>query len=136
MDEVEALILMNPLDCGSCSNCCQSNPGIYILEELDDDPSLYEGYLDYRDGQPILKTKPNGDCIFLDREKGCTAYDIRPNPCRSYDCRRDYMKWIAEPRAERRALLKRGFLKKHVQYEGRKRLKAILSDGGVSMPAE
>ncbi|MEQ9520874.1 MAG: hypothetical protein RLN89_15700, partial [Parvibaculum sp.] len=63
MDEVEALILSNPLDCGSCSNCCQSNPGIYILKELGDDASRYEGFLDYRDGEPILKTKPNGDCI-------------------------------------------------------------------------
>ncbi|MEQ9517823.1 MAG: hypothetical protein RLN89_00140, partial [Parvibaculum sp.] len=73
---------------------------------------------------------------FLDRAKGCTAYDIRPNPCRSYDCRRDYMKWVAEPRAERRALLKRGFLKKHVQQEGRRLLKKILKETGDSLPAE
>jgi len=134
--ELEALLEANPLDCGSCRKCCQSHPGLLILEELGDDASLYEGYLtvDKRCGKEMLKTKANGDCIYLDVEKGCTAYDIRPNPCRQYDCRRDYIRWSAETREERRKLIKTGQVTQNVQKEGRLRLKKII-EGNKLKPA-
>lgn len=32
---------------------------------------------------PALKTKVNGDCIFL-KNKKCSIYNVRPNICRMY----------------------------------------------------
>ncbi len=125
MNEVEALLAANPLDCGSCRACCQHKPGILIVEEVGDDLALYDGFLDKIGDLQFLKTKPNGDCIFLNRETGCTAYDIRPTACRWYDCRDDYLKWVSKSRQERRELQKQSVLNKQVQQEGRKRLRKI-----------
>ena len=52
-----------------------------------EDPSL-EGYMRYKqivNGKiPALKTKKNGECIFLNKEKKCSIYDTRPNICKMY----------------------------------------------------
>ncbi|MBD3667334.1 MAG: YkgJ family cysteine cluster protein [Parvibaculaceae bacterium] len=125
MDELELILESNPLDCGACKKCCQNNPGILLLSDAGDDPSLYEGGVDFVDGQPILKRKANGDCVYLDSEKGCTIYEKRPQICRSYDCRRDYMRWISLSRQERRMQKKSGQLNPLVQKEGGRRLEAV-----------
>ncbi len=31
-----------------------------------------------------LREKPNGDCVFWDREQGCTVYPVRPRQCRTW----------------------------------------------------
>jgi Fe-S-cluster containining protein len=31
-----------------------------------------------------LREKLNGDCVFYDREKGCTIYPVRPPQCRTW----------------------------------------------------
>ena len=31
-----------------------------------------------------LREKSNGDCVFYDREAGCTIYDVRPRQCRTW----------------------------------------------------
>lgn len=31
-----------------------------------------------------LEQRPNGECIFLDKEKRCTVYDKRPTTCREH----------------------------------------------------
>jgi len=54
----------------------------------DDDPSL-EGamrnkQLDKQNRLLRLKTKKDGTCIFLDKNRRCTIYDIRPNICRIF----------------------------------------------------
>jgi Fe-S-cluster containining protein len=136
--ELEALLEANPLDCGDCHKCCQSHPGLLILEEFGDDVTLYEGNLtvEKRCGEQMLKTKPNGDCVYLDADKGCTAYDIRPKPCRVYDCRRDYIRWSAETRAERRRLIKTGQVTQNVQKEGRLRLKKIIDANNLKTAAD
>ncbi|MBU0757972.1 MAG: YkgJ family cysteine cluster protein [Nanoarchaeota archaeon] len=59
---------------------------VYLLKK--DDPSL-EGFLRYtmldKEGRLLrLKTKKDGRCIFLDDNKECEIYDIRPNVCRIY----------------------------------------------------
>tara|TARA_R110002096_G_scaffold96435_3_gene215233 strand:- start:69 stop:479 length:411 start_codon:yes stop_codon:yes gene_type:complete len=125
-----------PLECGACNKCCRKNPGIFLIPEHGDDPGLYEGHLDVIDGRPILKTKSNGDCIYFDLEKGCTNYNNRPNVCRIYDCRSDYMQWLAKPRTERRAMMKSGLLNQSVQKEGRQRLKAVLSRNASTIAAD
>lgn len=132
MEELDSILAANPLDCGSCTHCCQNHQGIVLAEDLGDDPAHYEGLLDFKAGLAFLKTKPNGDCVFLDRKKGCTAYDLRPTVCRWYDCREDYIKWAAKTRQERRDLIKQGVLNPSVQRQGRKLLQTIFKDGGVS----
>lgn len=32
----------------------------------------------------ILEQRPNGDCIFLDKERRCTVYEKRPEICRQF----------------------------------------------------
>jgi Fe-S-cluster containining protein len=31
-----------------------------------------------------LRERANGDCIFYDRDKGCTVYPVRPPQCRTW----------------------------------------------------
>jgi uncharacterized protein len=31
-----------------------------------------------------LKEKANGDCVFYDRDAGCTVYAVRPRQCRTW----------------------------------------------------
>jgi Fe-S-cluster containining protein len=31
-----------------------------------------------------LREKSNGDCVFYDREQGCTVYTVRPRQCRTW----------------------------------------------------
>jgi uncharacterized protein len=35
-------------------------------------------------GRHSLREKANGDCVFYDRERGCTIYPIRPRQCRTW----------------------------------------------------
>jgi len=38
-----------------------------------------------RDGRDrSLKEKANGDCVFYDRQAGCTIYPVRPRQCRTW----------------------------------------------------
>ncbi len=50
----------------------------------DDDQSLYKTRT--VDGSLMLQQKPDGDCIYLDREQGCTIWEHAPSVCRKFDC--------------------------------------------------
>lgn len=69
--------------CGSCTSCCRGD-AIFLHPECGDDTSRYETEK-YR-GRTILAHKDNGDCIYLDRDHGCTIHDRRPTICREMDC--------------------------------------------------
>lgn len=127
MDQLEAIISQNPIECGACQKCCQNNPGIQILPEFGDNPELYAGNTEEIEGQLVLKRQDNGDCIYLDSETGCTNYENRPSICRSFDCRRGYMHWMGHSRKERLAAKKSGQLNSKVQNEGGKQLKKVLN---------
>lgn len=70
--------------CGNCTECCKGD-AIYIHPECGDVASYYE--TEEYEGRLILKHKPNGDCIYLSRETGCTIHATRPTICRELDCR-------------------------------------------------
>jgi len=53
--------------------------------ELGDDETKFRTE-DYN-GQRVLAHKDNGDCVYLDRETGCTIHDDAPAICREFDCR-------------------------------------------------
>ncbi len=80
--------------CTRCGNCCTGAPGfvwvnedeLTALAEFRDEPrDQVEGLytrLGFR-GR-TLREKPNGDCVFWDREQGCTVYPVRPRQCRTW----------------------------------------------------
>lgn len=71
--------------CNGCYQCC-INDSILLHEECGDNPDDYE--TDLIDGKHYLKIRPNGDCWYLDINKGgCTIHDTKPCSCKNFDCR-------------------------------------------------
>jgi len=80
--------------CTRCGHCCTGEPG-YVWVSPDDLAAIAD-FL----GEPLdrvqalytrhagrgrtLREKGNGDCIFYDRERGCTVYAVRPPQCRTW----------------------------------------------------
>jgi uncharacterized protein len=80
--------------CTRCGACCTGAPG-FVWVEADEIARL----ADYRN-QPFaeftrqfvrrvgqrysLIEKPSGDCIFWDRQAGCTVYPARPVQCQTF----------------------------------------------------
>jgi len=83
--------------CDGCTLCCQGD-AVRLLPE--DNHSLYmtEPH-PIGKGQVMLAHAPNGDCIYLDRKKGCTIHSYRPTQCGTMDCRNVY-KNIPEGKAK------------------------------------
>ncbi|HYT90110.1 MAG TPA: YkgJ family cysteine cluster protein [Gemmataceae bacterium] len=80
--------------CTQCGHCCTGAPG-YVWVSDDEIAALaaFRGEtaeqlqglstrLAHR-GR-TLREKANGDCVFYDREKGCTVYPVRPRQCRTW----------------------------------------------------
>jgi Fe-S-cluster containining protein len=80
--------------CTRCGNCCTGEPGYVWLqdaemaaiaafrgERLDEFRDLYT-----KRGTRgrTLREKANGDCVFYDRQRGCTVYPVRPAQCRTW----------------------------------------------------
>jgi len=74
-------------ECQRCGFCCEVLQ-IKLLKE--EEKKLREKYGDvvtYIDGEPFLKRKSDGTCIFLERKDNvavCTIYEDRPLACRIY----------------------------------------------------
>lgn len=75
--------------CGGCNLCCKSEIIALLPEEGDDVSSYDHEHMDIPNiGMiPVLKHKKNGDCVYLDDEKGCTIHGRAPYICRTFDCR-------------------------------------------------
>jgi Fe-S-cluster containining protein len=80
--------------CTRCGKCCTGEPGFVWVndaellalgefrgESVEEVAGLYTR-LD--GGRRTLREKANGDCVFYDREKGCTVYEVRPRQCRTW----------------------------------------------------
>jgi Fe-S-cluster containining protein len=77
-----------------CGHCCTGEPGFVWVDE--DDLSDIAAFLDESLEEVVgrctkmdhrgrtLREKLNGDCVFYDREKGCTIYAVRPPQCRTW----------------------------------------------------
>jgi uncharacterized protein len=144
MTDLLAGIVRRPLDrsqprppdatvpCGSCRRCCQKNSTVMLLPQEGDDVQSYQHEIVDLPGAgrgAILKRKDNGDCIYLG-EHGCTIHDRAPVICRVFDCRNAYLNFVAEhPRAERRKLIKLGYVDPEIFDQG----KALLArEAGAS----
>jgi hypothetical protein len=97
--------------CNGCIACCQRD---LIILKPGDNPYLYD--CDFVNGNYILQHKKNGDCIYLDRNSGCTIHEHRPIVCRGLDCR--FVLKI--PRIERKKLVAKGLLSKRIINAARK----------------
>lgn len=69
--------------CNGCNLCCR-NDAIFLKQSLGDNLDEYDW--EYYQNKPILKHQANGDCIYLDRQRGCTIHDRRPYVCREFSC--------------------------------------------------
>jgi Fe-S-cluster containining protein len=80
--------------CTRCGNCCTGEPGhvwvnaeeLAAMAEHRGEPveevlALYT-YVGHRGRS--LREKGNGDCVFYDRQAGCTVYPVRPRQCRTW----------------------------------------------------
>lgn len=80
--------------CTRCGNCCTGPPGfVWVNDEelaaiaecrgetVERAAALYT-YL-VAPGR-TLREKANHDCIFYDRNQGCTIYPVRPRQCRTW----------------------------------------------------
>jgi Fe-S-cluster containining protein len=81
-------------ECTRCGKCCTGNPGyVWVTEEelariakflgqpLQEVRELHSRKVR---GRRSLREKSNGDCVFYDRQKGCTIYSVRPPQCRTW----------------------------------------------------
>jgi Fe-S-cluster containining protein len=80
--------------CTRCGSCCTGAPGyVWVNDDevadladfLGEEPAEVEG----RYTRPVgrrrsLREKANGDCVFFDRQAGCTVYKVRPRQCRTW----------------------------------------------------
>jgi Fe-S-cluster containining protein len=80
--------------CTQCGDCCTGEPGFVWVDEAE--LAAIAAFL----GDPInevrglmtratmrgraLREKANGDCVFYEKDKGCTIYPARPAQCRTW----------------------------------------------------
>lgn len=86
--------------CDGCVACCRGEL-IMLHPEHGDDPARYDTIAVRDEGGAgtslALRHKPNGDCIYLG-PSGCTIHDHAPAICRTFDCRRFYLKFDSRGR--------------------------------------
>lgn len=83
--------------CTQCGNCCSGDPG-YVWATKEEIARISEflgrtdQWLDKKHLRRVgfrysLTERPDGDCIFLTRDKGkvgCSIYPVRPLQCRTW----------------------------------------------------
>jgi Fe-S-cluster containining protein len=80
--------------CTRCGKCCTGAPG-YVWVSDDDvrEIAAFRGealdqvlglYTRPAAGRRSLRERANGDCVFWDRQAGCTIYPVRPPQCRTF----------------------------------------------------
>jgi Fe-S-cluster containining protein len=80
--------------CTRCGACCTGAPG-YVWVSADEIQQLAEfrgetveefsaRFVRLVGDRYSLIEKPGGDCIFWDKEAGCTVYPARPRQCRAW----------------------------------------------------
>jgi hypothetical protein len=80
--------------CTRCGRCCTGEAGyVWVNDEevaalaehraetVEEVRGLYTRPVGSR---RTLREKANGDCVFYDREAGCTVYPARPRQCRTW----------------------------------------------------
>lgn len=73
-----------------CTECCEKlSP--YLTEQEFQSGKYISTFIDGGFDRPVIAVpKTEHGCIYLDRNKQCTIYDIRPIACRQFDCRKGH----------------------------------------------
>lgn len=82
-------------ECTRCGHCCTGFPGtvtvsdeeiaaLAVRVELTDEEFRRRYTRVMFDGTISLREKPNYDCVFWARERGCLVYEDRPTQCRTW----------------------------------------------------
>jgi uncharacterized protein len=81
-------------ECTRCGKCCTGAPGfVWVTDAEVEAIAEFRGelieevlglYTRLADNRRTLREKANGDCVFYDREAGCTVYPVRPQQCRTW----------------------------------------------------
>jgi Fe-S-cluster containining protein len=80
--------------CTRCGHCCTGEPGFVWVGDADiaaiaefrgETPEEVTGLYTKRTPRGVsLREKSNGDCVFYDRQQGCTIYPVRPLQCNTW----------------------------------------------------
>lgn len=80
--------------CTQCGNCCTGDPGFVWVNDREiteiagfvgvPEREIREFYGKKGPKGITLREKPNGDCVFFDRGRGCVIYEVRPTQCRTW----------------------------------------------------
>jgi uncharacterized protein len=83
-----------PFTCTRCGHCCTGAPGfVWVTEEEIEAIAAFRGepvgefralYTRKAKGKVSLREKANDDCVFWDKDRGCTVYPVRPAQCRTW----------------------------------------------------
>ena len=80
-------------ECTRCGRCCTGEGYVWVDEErileivefLDVSvEAIMRRYVRRVDGRLSLVEKEHADCVFWERERGCTIYPVRPLQCRTF----------------------------------------------------
>lgn len=82
-------------ECTRCGNCCTGSSGTVTVNdaeiaalaacvEVDEAAFREQCTRVMSDGTVSLREKPNYDCVFWARERGCLVYEARPAQCRTW----------------------------------------------------
>jgi Fe-S-cluster containining protein len=92
--------------CTRCGHCCTGAPGyVWVNDQEIAALAEFRGetveqviglYTRRVDRGRSLREKANGDCVFYDRQAGCTVYPARPRQCRTWPF---WESNVANPRA-------------------------------------
>ena len=80
--------------CTRCGDCCTGEPGyVWVNDEELAALAEFRGesveeltalYTRVGHRGRTLREKGDGDCVFFDRQAGCTVYPVRPRQCRTW----------------------------------------------------
>jgi Fe-S-cluster containining protein len=80
--------------CTRCGHCCTGEPGFVWVDDADvtalaeyrgETLEAVRGLYTRRTARGrTLREKENGDCVFYDKQAGCTVYPVRPPQCRTW----------------------------------------------------
>ncbi len=80
--------------CTRCGSCCTGVPGyVWVsIEEIEAIARFRKQPVEEFSAQFVRRVgdhyslieRPGGDCIFWDRQQGCTVYEARPVQCRTW----------------------------------------------------
>ncbi|MDH3405869.1 MAG: YkgJ family cysteine cluster protein [Gammaproteobacteria bacterium] len=81
--------------CTGCGECCTGR-GSYVIEISRAEQRHLQNFLGISwdwlrrryvfrfDETESIRMRPNGDCVFLDQDRRCRIYAVRPRQCRTY----------------------------------------------------